>query len=259
MANFKERTTEEILAKIREYRGKTLDMFGTRVGDWIEFLAFDDAKEFLKPDATEADWNTQGAPFARDAETIKDKMKDYMPFAWGKANDERGLSANRSLHHMEAWLWMIGEEAAMAALFAEYIDYGKPQLRAICEKFGWAWEGWNDGGPIHDVELPWNPAAPEPPASDPSPRKPWYGSGAQPWDAILASGWGPAFAAANCVKYLRRTKDPVHSLESARWYYARLYEFAAKEAFVSDPWSVALARLEHLLSQEELQKIRGVA
>ena len=56
------------------------------------------------------------------------------------------------------------------------------------------------------------------------PRKAHYGAGRQPWDIILDAGWAPEYAAGNVLKYMRRTKDPEHSLESARWFYARLYE-----------------------------------
>lgn len=59
------------------------------------------------------------------------------------------------------------------------------------------------------------------------PRKSWYGGGRQPWDDILDAGWGPAFAAGNVLKYLRRTKEPEHSLQSARWYWQRLIDLAA--------------------------------
>jgi hypothetical protein len=67
-----------------------------------------------------------------------------MPFAWEKANDCRGLSANRSIEHMTAWLWMLGDDLAdkMDGLY-EY--YGKPCLRAICEKYGCKWQQWDDG------------------------------------------------------------------------------------------------------------------
>lgn len=47
-------------------------------------------------------------------------------------------------------------------------------------------------------------------------RKAHYGESRQPIDDIFAAGWGPAFCAGNVLKYLRRTKEPEHSLESAR-------------------------------------------
>lgn len=97
-------------------------------------------------------------------------------------------------------------------------------------------------------------------------RKAHYGDGEQPWDVIVASGWGPAFAAGCVLRYLRRDKAREHSIESARWYYARLVEGAAAEStprdagFVSDamvPWSNAFARLEMILTKEERALARG--
>lgn len=68
-------------------------------------------------------------------------------------------------------------------------------------------------------------------AEDGTQRKSRYGTGRQPWDDIKDLGWAPHFAAGNVLKYLRRTKDREHSIESARWYWARLNEMAQ-----SDRW-----------------------
>jgi len=57
-------------------------------------------------------------------------------------------------------------------------------------------------------------------------RKDHYGSGKQPWDTMVELGIAPGFAAGNILKYLRRSKEPAHSEESARWYYMRLKELA---------------------------------
>lgn len=65
-----------------------------------------------------------------------------------------------------------------------------------------------------------------------SERKEWYGEGRQPWDDILELGWGPEFAAANVLKYLRRSKSPEHSLESAQWYFRELCKMA-----LADLWA----------------------
>ena len=96
---------------------------------------------------------------------------------------------------------------------------------------------------------------------DREPRKAHYGvEGEQPWDAMLRLGWGPVAAASNILRYLRRSKMPEHSLESARWYYARLYEGAARENTSRDPespWSEALGKLENELTRDELRTLRG--
>lgn len=100
---------------------------------------------------------------------------------------------------------------------------------------------------------------------DSEPRKSHYGDGIQPWDVILLSGWGPAFAASNVVKYLRRTKNPEHSAESAVWYYDRLVEGCAGFFCMKAPtttkmeWQNALDRLELLLTTEELLRARRLA
>ena len=91
-------------------------------------------------------------------------------------------------------------------------------------------------------------------------RKDHYGSGRQPWDTMVDLGWAPAIAAASIVKYLRRDKDPEHSLESAKWYYAQLYAHSAeeKERYLSGnmvPWTVALSELEAVLHQDELKRL----
>jgi hypothetical protein len=108
-----------------------------------------------------------------------------------------------------------------------------------------------------ELDAKTDPLAPERRQGDR--RKAHYGDGIQPWDHILAAGWGPAFAASNVLKYLRRTKNPEHSLESAKWYYEQLVAGAAG-ALTASPvaeWSVALGRLEMLLLKEELKTLRG--
>ena len=93
--------------------------------------------------------------------------------------------------------------------------------------------------------------------TDDAPRKPWYGTGTQPWDTIRETGWAPHFAAGNVLKYLRRDKAREHSLESARWYYR---ELARLGVVGSNPHcaeaAITLARLMHLLTFEELELLR---
>ncbi len=81
-------------------------------------------------------------------------------------------------------------------------------------------------------------------------RQPWYGDGRQPWDDIVLAGWAPEFAAGNVLKYLRRTKAPEHSLESARWYYQRLKE-------MGDPALMVKAQLVEMLTDEEKARLLG--
>ena len=67
-------------------------------------------------------------------------MIDYMEFAFDKAHDERGISANRSINHMIAWSWLSGDDELNQAIEHEYEtnyhSYSLEILRMICEKLG---------------------------------------------------------------------------------------------------------------------------
>jgi hypothetical protein len=134
------RTPGDILARIDALASGGEDYFGFQGSDLIEFLPFQDAERFLKPEVTEAEWNLK----TPDEDTVKALILDYMPFAWGKANDCRGLSASRSIEHMKTWLWLLGDDLG-EKLSDIYQFYGKPCLRLICEKYRWDWRQWDDG------------------------------------------------------------------------------------------------------------------
>lgn len=133
------RTDAEILARCKEVEDR--DWLGTERGDLLSYLTFEAAKPLLNDEATADEW---GEVRPRDEESVKAEILDYMPFAWDKANNGRGLSAGRSLDHMSAWLWMLGRSKA-ADQIQTYSDYGKGRLRAICEEFGWDWRQWDNG------------------------------------------------------------------------------------------------------------------
>ena len=95
------------------------------------------------------------------------------------------------------------------------------------------------------------------PGADGSVRKSHYGSSRQPWDDIKDQGWAPHFAAGNVLKYIRRTKSPEHSLESARWYWARLDEMIATRTDMPLQRAAmdAKDRLMKLLTNEEFMRL----
>lgn len=132
------RTQDEILAKITEW--KPQDFFGFKIGDLIGYLDYEHAKEFLKEDTKPEDWK----PAINERDFILAEMREYMPFAWEKANGCRGLSAGRSLAHYTAWIWLLGDESNFGDL-EQYEHYGKDNLRAICEHYGWDASQWDDG------------------------------------------------------------------------------------------------------------------
>lgn len=130
------RTQEQIIERINARRED--DMFGFEWPYYLEMLPFDAAKQYLKPEATGEDWKV------KTTDEIRADAIGYMPFAWEKANNCRGISANRSVMHYQAWLWLLGEDWG-DSLMDDYEFYGKPQLVRICEHFGLDHKQWDDG------------------------------------------------------------------------------------------------------------------
>ena len=130
------RTESEIIARI-EAR-KDADIFGFEWPYYLSSLPFEAAKPYLKPEATGDDWKV------KTLDEIRAEAIDYMAFAWDKANNCRGISANRSIMHYQAWLWLLGEDWG-DTLMDDYEFYGKPQLVRICEYFGLDSKKWDDG------------------------------------------------------------------------------------------------------------------
>lgn len=132
------RTQEQIVNRIRRICKE--DFFGFETGDLVGFLELEHAKEFLREDYDISNWKPEDS----SREAILERMESYMPFAWDKANDCRGLSAGRSMDHYTAWTWMIGDEDVFGDL-SDYEFYGKDNLRKICEYYGWDADKWDDG------------------------------------------------------------------------------------------------------------------
>jgi hypothetical protein len=130
------RTQDEILERIRERKDE--DMLGFEWHEYVAYLDFDHAKEFLKDTATAEDRNQA------DINGLRQVMIEYMPFAWDKANNCRGISAGRSLAHYVAWLWLAGDDELLGAL-DDYEFYGKDELVRICEHLGLDADTWDDG------------------------------------------------------------------------------------------------------------------
>ena len=101
----------------------------------VPFLDFEHAQPFLKPEVTAAEWT----PKALTRDAVLAEMREYMAeYGWPKALDHRGISAGRTVEKMTAWMWLLGDDEAVA--FAEdsdnYPQYGAPVLKFICERFG---------------------------------------------------------------------------------------------------------------------------
>jgi len=132
------RTQEEIVTRFHERRKG--DLLGFEIHEYLPYLDYEHAKPFLKKGVESKDWGQEKA-------APVEKIKDYMSFAWEKANGCRGISAGRSLQHMVAWLWLDGQDKFLKEWhdLEDYEYYGKPQLVAICQLYGINWKQLDDG------------------------------------------------------------------------------------------------------------------
>lgn len=129
------RTTEEMAAKLKERKGTFLDFFPEII---LGYMSWDDALPFLDAAAVakagEEVVKTKWTVRPNTRESILEEMKDYMEFAWDKALNHRGLSANRSVDKMKAWCWLLSEDEKID--WENYAQYGAPILKQICELYG---------------------------------------------------------------------------------------------------------------------------
>ena len=108
------------------------------------FLNYENAKEYLKKSVTKKEWDDH-RPESSD-KGIKKEIKKYMSFAWEKANDCRGISANRSMDNMTAWLWLLNNtELTNKFEETEYEHYGKEKLIVVCEHLKIDWKKLDNG------------------------------------------------------------------------------------------------------------------
>jgi len=105
----------------------------------INHLNYDLAKEFLNDEYKEkVDKGEIKSEYVSDIKEIVQDFLDYMVFAWGKAEDERGISAGRSLQKLGAWLWLLNREDLETIINDDdlYNPYGSPALIEVCNQLG---------------------------------------------------------------------------------------------------------------------------
>jgi len=137
---------EEIINKIKN----SDSMFGFEREVLMQYLSFEEAKPLLKEGTTKEEW---GAHTPRTTEAVLQNMKDYMEFAWGKAEDKRGISASRSIEKMGAWLWLLGDTECIKEMeAAEYAWYGAPKLAVICRRYNFPIPQWFIDDPTSNAD-----------------------------------------------------------------------------------------------------------
>lgn len=124
------KTYEEMVERVREKKDDMMDFTAEVI---VPYLPFKYAKEFLKPEVKESDWE----PDILTREVVLSEMREYMVFAWDKATGHRGLSASRSVSKVSTWAWLLGDDELHN--FAEdnenYAQYGVPILKKFCEHY----------------------------------------------------------------------------------------------------------------------------
>jgi len=125
------RIQDKIIAHIKSHEG-FLDFTADAL---ISYLDYEHAKPFLKEDVTEEKWKEAHTPLTE--ESVLAELKSYMEFAWGKVEGHRGISANRSVDKLSAWVWLLGDDETLKKVEeAGFAQYGAPKLAVICEKYG---------------------------------------------------------------------------------------------------------------------------
>lgn len=132
---FKLRTQEEILEKYKEYEDDGR-MFDFRPEVLLEHLSYENSSQFLSDEykAKISSGEIKHTCVDNVLEATQDFL-DYMVFAWGKAQDERGLSASRSIGKLSAWLWLLNREDLESKINEDglYNPYGAPALVEVCK------------------------------------------------------------------------------------------------------------------------------
>ncbi len=103
----------------------------------LEYLPFETVKGFLKKEYIEkVEKGKEKWDQITDIKEAVQDFLDYMVFAWGKAEDERGLSAGRSISKLSTWMWLLGREDLSDILQDGdmYNPYGAPALIECCKK-----------------------------------------------------------------------------------------------------------------------------
>lgn len=128
-------TREEVLEKFNSLKGRALflEFWGKLM---IDGLPFEEARKYYKDSCSDEEVRE----FMKNHNKIYylKQAKDYVGFAIGKAESQRGISANRSIAHFIIWFWLAGEKEFSDWIEKEmdgnYHSYGIHILLKIKEK-----------------------------------------------------------------------------------------------------------------------------
>lgn len=139
------RTDQEIIDRIKVVT--PTDWLGVMQAELVGYLSYEAARPFVKDTVSEELWNEQ-----RTLDPMK-AARDYLGFAWDKANSCRGLSAGRSLDHLSVHLWMAGYDELVSTHFnGRWNFYGKPQLVIASILCNFPWTNCDDSRWVNSEE-----------------------------------------------------------------------------------------------------------
>lgn len=133
------RTQEEIATRFAQLQNSK-EMFDFRSEILVNYVTFENVKLYLEEEylkEVEAGTKSFEEPIT-DIEKCANDFLDYMKFAWGKAEDERGLSAMRSIQKLDMWLWIMSRDDLCKIITDDnlYNPYGAPALIEVCNQMG---------------------------------------------------------------------------------------------------------------------------
>ncbi len=132
-------TKEEVDARYKERA--PVDMLGFEVDEYTPYMSIEGVRPLANEGVTDETLKETQLTLNR-GEMVAD-MERYMEFAFEKANNQRGISASRSIQHYIAWTWLAGDydlSTRINTVFEnEYLEFGISILQGICEFYGWDW------------------------------------------------------------------------------------------------------------------------
>ena len=131
------KTLQELLNKVSEDKPTREHILDFNTDDLLQFVPFDEAGYFLKPDVTKEEWNGYYRPLKRG--NVIGVMEDYMKHAWEICLQKGSKSPRQVISHYHAWLWILEDEEAIEFLLDpdNFDCFGIPILHYICEKYNW--------------------------------------------------------------------------------------------------------------------------
>lgn len=119
------KTVEDLMS----YESQTLD--GRDFYRLVDFLSEEQLNSIGV--TLKEEFRGKHVPIPLTRETVLEKLKEDIKFAFEKAYNERGISSAFMFEVVRMWNWILEEGLED---FSDYIPYGLPLFKATAEKYG---------------------------------------------------------------------------------------------------------------------------